>query len=243
MTEKVFSKEKIAITLSAFNEEKNVKSVLDSAKKYGDIIIVDDGSTDRTIQIAEDSGARIVKHPLNLGQGLAVMTGFKTALAGDYDVIIEMDADGQHDPTEIPLFLEKLQATGADIVVGSRILGTNYEGAPWTRRYFLSPLTGLINRLTGYNMTDSMCGFRVFRCKSLRKALPVLDQMLEPQYLAAEMFIRFSQLGLKVEEVPINLKDRSSGISRKGLFRYGWGVGRAILMALLDRRKFDYADY
>lgn len=227
----------VVITFSAFNEEKNLRTVLQAATKYGDIIVVDDGSSDRTFQIARECGANVVKHPINIGQGLAVMTGFKVALAKDYDVIIEMDADGQHDPSEIPKFLNKMEESGADIVIGSRILGTSYQGAPWARRYFLPKLTHLINRLTGYNMTDSMCGFRAFRRESLRKALPDIDNMLEPQYLAAEMWIRFSRLGLSVEEVPINLKDRATGFSTKGLFRYGWGVSSAILRTLLEGKK------
>jgi glycosyltransferase involved in cell wall biosynthesis len=227
---------KIAITLSAYNEELNIRPVLEDATRYGDIIVVDDGSPDRTVEIAQECGVQVVKHPLNLGQGLAVITGFKAALGADYDVIIEMDADGQHNPAEIPLFLKKLEESGADIVVGSRILGSNYANAPLARRYFLPKLTSVINLLTGYNLTDSMCGFRAFRSASLRRVLPLLDRMLEPQYLAAEMFMRFSREGLTVEEVPINLQDRTSGVSRKGLFRYGWGIGRAILKVLLERR-------
>lgn len=226
---------KTVITLSAYNEENNITPVVTEALRCGDVIVVDDGSNDDTAATAAALGARVVRHPGNLGQGMAVLTGFKAALLGDYDVIVEMDADGQHDPAEIPAFLEKLEETGADIVVGSRILGSNYDGAPWARRYFLPKLTGLINRLTGYRMTDSMCGFRAFRASSLSRVFPVLDEMIEPQYLAAEMFIRFSRAGLTVEEIPIHLRDRSSGLSRKGLFRYGWGVSRAILKTMFDR--------
>lgn len=228
---------KVAITLTAYNEEKNLRPVIEEASHFGTVILVDDGSSDQTVHIAQDAGAKVVQHPINLGQGLAVITSFKVALAGDYDVIIEMDADGQHNPAQIPAFLEKLEETNVDIVVGSRILGSNYEGAPWARRYFLPKLTRLINWITGYEMTDSMCGFRAFRSDSLRKALPIFDKMLEPQYIAAEMFIRFSRLGLSVDEVPISLEDRMSGISTKGLFRYGWGVSRAIFMTLLEGKR------
>lgn len=227
----------ITITFSAYNEEENLRRVLERAHPFGNLIVVDDGSSDATIRVARECGAAIAAHPLNMGQGLAVMTGFKAALLGECDVIIEMDADGQHDPEEIPLFIEKMEETGADIVVGSRILGSNYEGAPWARRYFLPKLTALLNGITGYKMTDSMCGFRAFRREGLVRALPILDRMIEPQYLAAEMFIRFSRLGLTVDEVPIRMRDRTSGVSRKGLFRYGWGVSRAILHAMLDSRE------
>ena len=228
----------VAITLCAYNEGENVRSVIERALEYGDVILVSDGSSDNTEAIAHQCGAEVVRHPFNLGQGVAVITGFKAALArGDYDVIIEMDADGQHDPAEIPTFVDKMAETGADIVVGSRIIGVNYDGAPWARRYFLPKLTHVLNKLTGYQMTDSMCGFRAFKGQSVRRALPVLDRMLEPQYIASEMFIRFSRLGLTIQEVPIRMQDRSSGISSKGLFRYGWGVSRAILLALLEKEE------
>jgi glycosyltransferase involved in cell wall biosynthesis len=227
---------KAAIVFSALNEAINISEVIEKSKCYGEVIVVDDGSSDATVSTSDNCGATVVKHPINLGQGVAVLTGFKVALDGGYDVIIEMDADGQHDPDEIPHFIKRMEESGADIIVGSRILGSNYEGAPWARRFFLPWLTRLLNMITGYNMTDSMCGFRAFRSKSLRKALPLLDRMLEPQYLAAEMFIRFSRLGLTVEEVPITLKARSSGVSHKGLFRYGWGVSRAILYSILTRK-------
>ena len=82
-------------------------------------------------------------------------------------------------------------------------------------------------------MTDSMCGFRVFKVSSLQRVAHILDDMLEPQYIAAEMFLRFSKEGLIVDEVPINLRDRGFGLSYKGLFRYGWGVTRAIIRTLM----------
>ena len=90
--------------------------------------------------------------------------------------------------------------------------------------------------VTGYDLTDSMCGFRAFRVSSLRKVGHVLVDMQEPQYIAAEMFIRFSRAGLKVTEVPIDLSDRGSGLSYKGFIRYGWGVTRAILRTTLGGR-------
>ncbi|MDY6954525.1 MAG: glycosyltransferase family 2 protein, partial [Thermodesulfobacteriota bacterium] len=149
-----------------------------------------------------------------------------------------MDADGQHDPCEIPIFLKKMEETTADIVVGSRILGSNYVGAPFFRKTFLPHFTGIVNRLSGYQMTDAMCGFRAFRTLSLSSVQHLLDEMLEPQYIAAEMFIRFAKAGLTVDEVPIHLLDRKSGQSYKGLVRYGLGVLKAISKTLTDSRHY-----
>jgi len=224
---------KVGVTIGVLNEEANIGQVLDRVPEGYDVLILDDGSTDNTVAVAEKYGAKLISHLTNLGQGFAVITSFKAAILNDYDIIVEMDGDGQHDPLEIPKFIKKMEETGADIVVGSRVIGTNYDEAPFFRKTFLPYFTWIINKLTGYNMTDSMCGFRAFRAPSLRKVAHIFDDMLEPQYLAAEMFLRFSKEGLTVEEVPINLRDRGFGFSYKGLFRYGWGVTRAIIRTLM----------
>ena len=227
---------KVAATIAILNEAENIGSVLSRIPPYVNVVVVDDGSVDGSEEIIRQHGAKVVKHPYNLGQGAGIITGFRACLLEDCDVIIELDGDGQHDPAEIPKFLQAMEETQADIVVGSRILGTNYQNAPFLRRRLLPHLTSIINRITGYNMTDSMCGFRAFNAESLRRVEHVFNEMDEPQYLAAEMFIRFSREGLTVAEIPINLSDRSSGISRKGLARYGWGVAKAILKTTLKGR-------
>jgi len=224
---------KVVVTIGVLNEEENICKVLERIPQGYDVLVVDDGSSDSTVTVAKQYGAKIISHLTNLGQGFAVITSFKAALLNDYDIIVEMDGDGQHDPLEIPKFIKKIEKTGADIVVGSRVIGTNYDKAPFFRKTFLPYFTWIINKLTGYNMTDSMCGFRVFRASSLQRVAHILDDMLEPQYIAAEMFLRFSKEGLMIEEVPINLSDRGFGLSYKGLFRYGWGVTRAIIRTLM----------
>lgn len=227
---------KILVTLTALNEARNIGNIIKTITANGyQCLLVDDGSSDGTQTIAASLGATVIRHSINLGQGYAVLTSFKAALAEDCDIIIEMDADGQHNPSQIPLFIEKIKKTDADIIVGSRILGSNYERAPFFRKTFLPHFTWIINRLSGYSMTDSMCGFRAFKKKSLGRVANLLDEMLEPQYLAAEMFLRFAKAGLTVEEVPIALKERSSGKSYKGLVRYGFGVIKAITRVLADK--------
>ena len=228
---------KVIVTLTAYNEADTIATVVSSVLQLGyECIVVDDGSSDGTAEIAKATGADVIRHIVNLGQGYAVLTSFKAALAKECSVIVEMDADGQHDPREIHKFLERLEKTGADIVVGSRVLGSNHPNAPFFRKTFLPHFTAVINRLTGYKMTDSMCGFRAFKKSSLLKVNHLLDAMLEPQYLAAEMFLRFSRVGLKVDEVPVHLQDRTSGQSSKGLARYGFGVLKAILKTIFDRQ-------
>lgn len=225
----------VIVTLTAFNEERHIAPIIERVRSLGyQCIVVDDGSTDETAEISARSGAQVVRHCMNLGQGYAVLTSFKSALRSRCDVVVEMDADGQHDPDEIPALVDALVRTEADVVVGSRIRGSNYPTAPFFRKTFLPFFTGLVNRLTGYEMTDAMCGFRAFRHESLLRVSPLLDSMLEPQYIAAEMFLRFARAGLSVQEVPIALRKRASGHSYKGLVRYGFGVTKAILRTLID---------
>ncbi len=227
---------KVVATIAVLNEEDNLPHVLSRMPGNIDVIVVDDGSTDGSARICRSYGARVVRHPQNLGQGTGVITGVLACLMGDYDIIIELDGDGQHDPADIPRFVATMESSDADIVVGSRILGSNYDGAPFFRRRFLPYFTWVINQVTSYDLTDSMCGFRAFRVSSLRKVDHILTEMQEPQYIAAEMFIRFSRAGLKVTEIPIDLSDRGSGLSYKGFVRYGWGVTRAILRTTLGGR-------
>jgi glycosyltransferase involved in cell wall biosynthesis len=228
----------VLVTLAAYNEERNVGRVVRDLRglRY-ECIVVDDGSTDRTAQEALAAGAVVVSHATNLGQGDALLTGFKVCLLdSECEIIIEMDADGQHDPADVPRFVAKMRESGADIVVGSRILGSHQPNASRLRRIFLPYYTGLVNYLTGYTLTDAMCGFRAFRRDSLARIAPILNIMIEPQYVAAEMFIRFSRAGLCVTEIPIHLGDRTGGVSRKGAIRYGIGILRAISRTLLDPR-------
>jgi glycosyltransferase involved in cell wall biosynthesis len=226
---------RVALVTSAFNEAKNLPLIIAKCKLNGyRLIIVDDGSTDGTFEVACEHGVDVLQHSINLGQGRALITGLRAALRTDADVIGYLDADGQHDPAHVPEFIARMRETKADIVVGSRITGSNHPGATLTRRVMLPYVTWVINRLTGYNMTDAMCGFRCFEAGRLRRFEPVLIQMLEADYMASEMFIRFAHAGFTIEEVPIRMLDRAHGKSTKGLLRYATGVVRAITRALFD---------
>jgi glycosyltransferase involved in cell wall biosynthesis len=227
---------KTVVLITVYNEEKNIENIVTRIVPKYDLFVIDDGSDDNTAAVAKKCGALTIRLPMNIGQGAATIAGYKAILEKDYDVIVKMDGDGQHNPDEIGGFVTALQNEKYDIIVGSRRLGTNYNTAPFLRRTFLPFYTWLINVATGYAMTDSMCGFRAFRTTSLKRVFPLLNNSLEPQYLAAEMFVRFSRAGLSVGEIPINLLERDSGSSYKGVFRYGLGVLKALLKALLDRK-------
>jgi len=228
----------VAILITAFNEGKAIGDLLSDIPEEYQVFLVDDGSTDNTAEVAGQFGAKIVSLPMKLGQGAASIVGFKLIAEEDYEYLVKMDGDGQHDPDEIPRFIETLKTTDVDVVGGSRILGSNYEGAPLPRRIFLRPITWMLNRITGYGMTDAMCGFRAFRGSSLKGMVPLFEQMTSTNYIASEMWIKFATAGITVSEIPIHLKGRSYGFSSKGLFRYGWGVLSTIIKAKLDTYKY-----
>jgi len=228
----------VLVTLAAHDEQKTVGEVIRRLRDLGfSCVVVDDGSVDGTVGAAKAAGAVVISHSVNLGQGDALLTGFKACLLDpDCDIIVEMDADGQHNPADVPRFVEMMRNSPADVVVGSRILGAHQPNVSYLRKTFLPYYTNLINALTGYQMTDALCGFRAFRRASIARVASQLDFIIEPQYVAAEMFIRFSRAGLRVEEIPIKVAERGWGASRKGVLRYGFGILRAIARTLLDPR-------
>jgi len=227
---------RVAVFVTAFNEEQALGGVLSGISPSYDVFVVDDGSSDDTARVARQHGAASVSHPINLGQGMAITTAFKLLATRDYDIIIEMDGDGQHDPAEIGVLVNAMEETGADIVAGSRLLGSNYQGAPASRRLLLPPLSFVLRRMTGYKISDFMCGFRAFRREAIHSVIGIVDSMLESEYIASEMWIRFANAGLTATEVPIHLAASLQRGSYKGhaLARYGLGIIRTIVRASLE---------
>ena len=224
---------RVVVTITAHNESKVIGTVLKKIPEGMDVIVVDDGSTDNTAAIAREYGAKVIQHPINLGQGVAVVTSFKAALMDDYDIVVEMDGDGQHNPEEIPAFLERIAEGKSDIVVGSRYLGSTYE-APLYRRLGIPFFTFLVNTITKYRLTDSMCGFRVFRSEALKEFCYDLNQ--SRQYMAPEIFIKAALHGLSVEEIPVHVSERPYGTSWKGALKYGYGLLKTIFKTLSEEQ-------
>lgn len=229
-------KRDVLVKIAAYNEEDNIGEVLAKMPKNVDVLVIDDGSTDNTAKVAQRQGALVARHYKNMGQGIAAITGFIIAFNREYKFIVEMDADGQHDPSDIPLFINFLNNNpDVDIVVGSRILGGQDSNACKIRTRFLPVYTKMINWATGYSLTDGLCGFKAYRASSLMKHPVVFQDLIESEYIVAEMYIRFAKAGLKVADIPIYVSQRKYGNSRKGTFRYGIAVAWIIIMALLKK--------
>jgi len=212
------------VVIPAYNEEKNIGKVLAGVKKYTEnIIVVDDGSKDRTSQIAKSYGAEVFRHFINRGLGGALGTGIKAALSKEADIILTLDADGQHDPDEIPKLIEPIKKGEADIVIGSRFL--EKQKMPFFRRvgnYFFNLFTFF---LFGIKSTDSQSGMRAFNRK-VGESLEIFTNGME---VSSEIIKEIKQQNFRVKEVPIRAIYTDYSLS-KG---QGFLVGAKTLAKLL----------
>lgn len=189
---------RIITIIPAYNEEKTIEKVVNGVKKYSDVLVVDDGSSDETSSLAKKAGANVVDHNQNIGKGAAIKTGLDSAINDNYDLMVLLDGDGQHDPRCIPLLLEGMD--GVDVLIGSRFLGMAPKNMPLQRRLSNGITTRLIRFVTGYHITDSQCGFRVIS----RKAAPFfLDISYNDYVYESEVLCKASENDLVVNERPI----------------------------------------
>src|SRR5579883_9840 len=156
--------------IPVYNEARHVAQVIARVREYSpEILVVDDGSTDGTARLLDaEPGLLRVTHPRNRGYGAAIATAFEFAVARDYDVLVTMDCDGQHEPARIPVLLEHFP--GADIVSGSRYLRDFRQDtpAPTDRRFINASITRELNARFGLDLTDAFCGFKAYCVEALR---------------------------------------------------------------------------
>jgi glycosyltransferase involved in cell wall biosynthesis len=183
----------------AYNEAATIGPVIDSLRAHApgfDVVVIDDGSTDATCREAVARGVRVLRHPFNLGIGGAVQSGFKFALESGYDYMVQVDADGQHDPAEIPLFVEKFRATGADLIIGER----DYSQMPLVRR-----VSNTIGRLAfswamGRRIRDNQSGYRLLSRRLMEAVLGSAERGYE---FEMDMIVIAVKRGWRIEGVPI----------------------------------------
>ncbi len=196
-----FSTGRVVVVIPAFNEERFIGSVVVQAKSYADtVIVVDDGSSDKTADVAAAAGALVVQHETNKGKGVALNAGFSYARNLGADVVVTIDADGQHDAEEIFAVIEPVIRQQADIVIGSRYL-VNRSDVPQHRVWGHWVFNFLTNQVSGTAVTDSQSGFRAFSPRSLEKlsfSSAGFSVESEMQFIAGEH-------NLKLVEVPITI--------------------------------------
>lgn len=191
--------------LPVFNEAKFIDEVLDEVVKYSDdVLVVNDGSTDGSNEVlANRNDILLVNHDQNKGYGAALMTAFQYARDHDYDVIVTIDCDGQHEPQLIRSFVQKFAETGADIISGSRYLREFNENssAPEQRRLINQRITETLNKRLRFNITDAFCGFKAYNVSSLSKL-----EITETGYaMPLELWVQAACAKLKIVEVAVPL--------------------------------------
>lgn len=216
---------KTIAVLPAFNEEKTIADVLEKTRSFVDeMIVVDDGSTDRTREVALLHGATVVRHVINRGLGAALGTGFAAALRHEVGVVVTLDADGQHDPKEIPGLLKAIE-DGADVVIGSRMLQGKM---PWYRRVANTLGNFVTLFLFGAWVTDSQSGFRALT----KHALLTMDLRTNRMEISSELIAEAKRHRLKLTEVPVTAIYTEYSLSKGQNFF----VGLKTLVKLVFRR-------
>lgn len=184
----------LTVLIPALNESARVGAVIERARRYGGVIVVDDGSTDGTDAVARRAGATVMRHPLNRGKGAAVRTGFAHILGTACDAVVTLDADGQHDPAEIPRFAEALLKTGAGIVNGDRMHAP--AGMPWTRIFCNRRGSAIVSAVAGCPIPDALIGYRIVRMDVLRAVFPALRS--DRYEIDPEILLRAACAGFRI---------------------------------------------
>jgi glycosyltransferase involved in cell wall biosynthesis len=212
LDDRLRSRRRIAI-VPALNEAESIGRVIREIREADpgfEIVVVDDGSEDGTGEIAQAAGARLLRLPFNLGIGGAVQTGYRYALANGFDIAVQIDADGQHDPAQLPLILEPLLTGDADIVIGSRFAGTGgYRAAP-VRRFGMHIFAGVVSTIVRQSLTDTSSSFRALNRRSLSLfAADYPHGFLE----TVEATVLAGKYRLRMKEVPVAMRERELGRS------------------------------
>lgn len=226
---------RITVILPAFNEEVSIGSIVLLTRKYADrVIVVDDGSSDRTSEIAEKAGAEVIVHQMNEGKGAALRTGFE--FAKNSDIIVTMDSDGQHNPAEIPKLIAPIIEGMADMVNGSRYLNGMDKNTPAYRRVGQTILDNFTNMNSGLKVTDSQSGFRAFAASTIA-AFRFNSQGMA---IESEMLADAGKAGLRIKEIEIDVRyDVDS--STMNPIKHGFEVFITVLKDMESNRSlFNY---
>ncbi|MGD0882259.1 MAG: glycosyltransferase family 2 protein [Acidimicrobiales bacterium] len=207
----------VVALVAAYNEQDNIGAVLKAMPAFvGDLevstLVVVDGGTDATADVALDAGAFTCVLPVNLGQGAALRLGYELAAAHGARYVVTLDADGQNDPAEMPTMLEPLLDDTADFVIASRRLGTD-QTTDRFRRAGVTVYAWTLNTIARQQLTDSSNGYRAFRIEVLNDIAP---HLVQDQYQTAEVVITASSRGWRITQMPTLWHPRASGASKKG---------------------------
>ena len=189
---------KTCLLLPAYNVSRTIKQIIREANLFvGDTIVVDDGSRDKTAEIARECGAVVLKHPHNCGKGMALRTGFDYAVRAGYQLIFTMDSDGQHNPSDLPRFLDRFRLADSDILIGGRF--EDRTAMPLHRRLNNRLISTVGSALCGQHVPDFQSGYRLIKAEVL-EAVSLKTERYETE---SELLIKAGRLGFRIESIPI----------------------------------------
>ena len=224
---------RILAIVPAWNEVENIGPVIQNLKTTSpwlDVLVIDDGSTDQTAEVARAHGAMVISLPVNLGIGGAVQTGFLYAVKNHYDVALQVDGDGQHRAEEIQKLVDPVLMGETDVTIGSRFLEkTSYKSA-WPRRLGIYLLSKTIQSVVRKSYTDPTSGFRAYNQKALR----IVSTHYSTDYPEPDAIVTLLKNGLRVIEVSVEMDARLSGSSSITPFKSGYYMFKVSLAIILN---------
>lgn len=230
---------RIAI-VPAFNEERNVGRVLDELRSLDpglDVVVVSDGSTDRTVEVAAARGAHVIRLPFNLGIGGAVQTGFRHAWEEGYELAVRLDGDGQHDPAELRALVAPIVAGEADLAVGSRFVSGGGYRSSAARRIGIRILAQVVSLIARQRLTDTTSGFQA--CN--RRAIAVYAADLPHDYPEVEGMVMAIKHRIRLVEVAVTMREREHGQSSIGALASIYYMVKILLALFVDLFRRDVA--
>jgi glycosyltransferase involved in cell wall biosynthesis len=223
----------LLVIVPALNEEAALEAVVAGTRHAlgAEVVVVDDGSTDRTGEVARAAGGVVLRHPFNLGVGAAVRTGLRYAVENGYETVLQLDGDGQHDPDEARLLLDRLERGDVDVVIGSRF--EHGYACSRSRRLIMRILASIVSRRLGTPVTDTTSGFRAFG----GPAVGYFARVYPADYLSdtVEALLLAADGGLRVAEVPVRMRHRTTGTASTNVVSGTFHVARLLLVVLVHR--------
>lgn len=224
------------IIIPAYNEQECIKDTVEMIQREApefDYVVINDHSTDGTLNILKENQMNYVNLPANLGIGGAVQTGYLYAYENDYDTAVQVDADGQHDPKYLSMMLETLKMEQADMVIGSRFIENKGFQSTFARRIGITYFTKLIHMLTGVTITDPTSGLRMGN----RKVIELFAKDYPRDYPEPESIVALLKRGMKVREVPVMMRERQGGVSSINLKKSVYYMVKVSLAILIENHR------
>jgi glycosyltransferase involved in cell wall biosynthesis len=230
----MYPEPRLLIIIPAWNEQETLSAVISEIKekvRSADVLVVNDGSTDRTSEVARDSGATVLDLPFNLGVGGAMRAGYKFAFRSGYHRTVQLDADGQHDPGEVNTLIRSMTEDQADIVIGARFAGVGTYTVGGPRRWSMRVLSVVLSRVARTRLTDTTSGFKA--CN--RSAIRLFAADYPAEYLGdtVESLVIASRAGLRVRQVGVEMRDRAGGRPSHSPIKAGIFLVRAIFALVI----------